>query len=85
MKNIGLEELVVTTLTEYTQLTLKLIDDHDFRVEIQEKLARIDLVELVFKSNNGKYFKKAIDLLLQNDEYFKNNPSKSPIRVTSTE
>ena len=85
MKNIGLEELVVTTLTEYTQLTLKLIDDRDFRVEIQEKLARIDLVELVFKSNNGKYFKKAIDLLLQNDEYFKNNPSESPIRVTSTE
>jgi Glycosyl transferase family 41 len=81
MQNIGLGELVVTTSTAYTQLTLKLIDNRDFRREMQSKIDRIDLDKLIFESNDGEYFKQAIDFLLENHESLKINASRNPIRI----
>jgi Glycosyl transferase family 41 len=85
MQNIGLGELVVTTPTEYTQLTLKLIDDRDFRIEMQSRVDEIDLDKLIFESNQGEYFKQAIDFLLKNHESLKINASRNPIRIPIVE
>jgi Glycosyl transferase family 41 len=81
MQQIGLGELVVTTLTEYTQLTLKLIDDCDFLKKVQSRIDDIDLDQLIFESNQGKYFKQAINFLLKNHKSLKSENSRNPIRI----
>jgi Glycosyl transferase family 41 len=83
MDKIGLSELIATTPTEYIQLAVKLIDDEDFRGEIQTKIDRIDLEQLLFRSDNGKYFKQSIDFLLQNYQHLKTDLSRNPIRIPS--
>jgi Glycosyl transferase family 41 len=83
MDKVGLSELIAKTPTEYIQLTIKLIDDEDFRQKIQTKLDRIDLEQLVFSSDNGKYFKQAIDFLLQNHHHLKTDLDRTLIQIRS--
>jgi hypothetical protein len=79
MKKIGLGELVATTPLEYVRLTLKSIDNDDFRAEIQTKIDEIDLDKLVFESSDAKYFQKAIEFLLQNHEQLQADATREPI------
>jgi hypothetical protein len=81
MKKLGLEELVAKSPTEYTQLTLKLINNPDFYQAMQDKVRQIDLENLAFRSTNGQYFKKAIDYLIQNHEQLQKDPTKKAIRI----
>jgi len=82
MKKVGLGDLVAKNPTEYTQLSLKLINNYDFLWEMQERVRQIDLNGLVFQSSNSQYFKKAIDFLIQNHEYLKSDRSRKPIRIS---
>ncbi|OIP72184.1 MAG: hypothetical protein AUK48_11485 [Oscillatoriales cyanobacterium CG2_30_44_21] len=82
IKKIGLGDLVAKNPTEYTQLSLKLINNHDFLWEMQERVRQIDLNGLVFQSTNSQYFKKAIDFLIQNHEYLRGDRSRKPIRIS---
>lgn len=81
MKKLGLGELVAKTPSEYTQLTLKLINNSEFRREMQKRVSQIDLTTIAFQSNNGQYFKKALDFLIQNHEHLQTDSSKKPIRI----
>ncbi len=78
-KKLGLGDLVAKTPTEYTQLTLKLINNLDFRQEIQERINQIDLDRQVFQADfqvdNSKCFLHAINFLVQNHEDLQNAPS----------
>ncbi len=85
MKNLGLGELVAKTPLEYTQLTLKLINNEDFFVEMQELIKKIDLSQITFQSKNNlsaQYFKRAIDFLIQNHERLEKDVSRKPIRIS---
>ena len=82
MKKLGLGDLVAKTSTEYMQLTLKLINNPDFLLEMQERVSHIDLEKIAFQSKNGQYFKKAIDFLIQNHEHIQKDTSKKPIRIS---
>ncbi|NUN64222.1 hypothetical protein HCU40_05540 [Pseudanabaena biceps] len=82
MKKLGLGDLVAKTPTEYTQISLKLINNQDFFAEMQERVSRVDLNQLVFQSSNGHYFKKAIAFLIQNHEHLQHDQSKKPIRIS---
>ena len=82
MKKLGLEELVAKSPTEYTQLTLKLINNSDFYQTMQDKVKQIDLEKIAFRSTNGQYFKKAIDYLIQNHEQLQKDPTKKAIRIS---
>jgi hypothetical protein len=82
MKKLGLEELVAKSPTEYTQLTLKLINNPDFYQAMQDKVRQIDLEKIAFRSTNGQYFKKAIDYLIQNHEQLQKEPTKKAIRIS---
>ena len=79
MKKLSLEMLVAKTPTEYTQLAIKLINNQNFRTEIQKRMKQIDLSKIVFQSDNGQDFKKAIDFLLQNHEHLQKDASKTHI------
>jgi hypothetical protein len=81
MKKLGLEELVAKSPTEYTQLTLKLINNPDFYQAMQDKVRLIDLEKIAFRSTSGQYFKKAIDYLIQNHEQLQKEPTKKAIRI----
>jgi Glycosyl transferase family 41 len=81
MDKIGLSELIATTPREYIQLTIKLINDEDFRRKMQMKIDGIDLEQLIFISDNGKYFKQAIDFLLENHHHLKIDPDRNPIQI----
>ncbi len=82
MKNLGLGDLVAKTPTEYTQLTLKLINNPNFYAEIQERVSQVDLLKIAFQSDNGQYFKKAIDFLIQNHDHLQKDHTKKPIRIS---
>ncbi len=82
MKKLGLEELVAKNPTEYTQLTLKLINNPDFYQAMEDKVKQIDLEKIAFRSTNGQYFKKAIDYLIQNHEQLQKDPTKKAIRIS---
>ncbi|WP_146138575.1 hypothetical protein [Chamaesiphon polymorphus] len=81
MQQIGLGQLVVTTPMAYIQLTIKLIDDDEFRMEMQSRIDRIDLDKLIFESDCGRYFQQAIDLLLVDREHLKSDNYSHPIRL----
>jgi predicted O-linked N-acetylglucosamine transferase (SPINDLY family) len=81
MKKIGLGELVATTPLEYVSLTLKSIDNNDFRAEIQQKIDALDLEKLVFESSDAKYFQKAIEFLLQNHAHLQADATREPIWI----
>ena len=85
MKNLGLGELVAKTPLEYTQLTLKLINNEGFFAEMQELVKKTDLSQTAFQSKNSlstQYFKKAIDFLIQNHEHLQKDVSKKPLRIS---
>lgn len=78
-KKIGLGDLVAKNPTEYTQLTLKLINNLDFRQEIQERINQIDLdfqlFQADFQIDNNKCFLHAINFLIQNHADLKTESS----------
>ncbi len=81
MKNLGLGDLVAKTPTEYTQLILKLINNQSFYAEVQERVSQVELSKIAFQSDDGQYFKKAIDFLIQNHDHLQKDNTKKPIRI----
>jgi predicted O-linked N-acetylglucosamine transferase (SPINDLY family) len=81
LRVVGLEELIAKSAEEYIRLTLKLIDDEQYRLSIQEKLKQADLNSTIFSSDSKNYFKKAIDFLIENHERLKHETSRKPIRI----
>lgn len=81
LRSVGLEELIAKTAEEYTRLTLRLIHDDRYRLKTQDKLKRTDLNKTIFHSDNKKYFRKAIDFLIENHEQLKRENSRKPIRI----
>lgn len=81
LRLVGLEELIAKTAEEYIDLTLKLIQDDQYRLSIQEKLQQVDLNNTVFSSESKIYFKKATDFLIKNHEQLKREGSKKPILI----
>lgn len=87
-KKLGLGDLVAKSPAEYTQLTLKLINNLDFRQEIQERINKIDLDRQVFQADfqvdNSKCFHQAINFLIQNHEALKaESTAQDSLKVSS--
>jgi predicted O-linked N-acetylglucosamine transferase (SPINDLY family) len=82
LREVGLEELIATTKEEYISLTLKLIHDEQYRKSVEEKLKHVDLSQTIFSTDNKKYFKKAIDYLIQNHEQLKRARSRKPLLIS---
>lgn len=81
LRTAGLSELIAQTSEEYIYLILKLIHDDDYRLQIQEKLDRVDLNSTIFSSESKIYFKKAMDFLTDNWEQLKNETSNKPLYI----
>jgi hypothetical protein len=81
LKNIGLDELIVTNVQQYIHLVLKLIHQERYRVSIQQKLQEIDLGKTIFNRENQAYFKKSIDYLVISHQQLKREQSKQSILI----
>jgi hypothetical protein len=78
---VGMPELIARTREEYIALTLRLIDDDDFRRSMQERAGAIDLKRSFATHEDPRYYRKAIDYLIENNENLKNNGSREPILI----
>lgn len=81
LRLVGLSELIATNEEEYVNLMLKLIDDDTYRASVAEKIKKVDLKSTILNSESQKYFKKAIDFLIDNHEQLKQDTSRKPILI----
>jgi hypothetical protein len=49
---------------------------------LQDRLDRADLDATVFARDEGVSFRKAVDFLVANHEHLRDDPDRSPIRIT---
>ncbi len=64
LDKLGLNQLIADNYEDYTDKILKLIHDKIYREQIIKILSQIDLKNILDDKNETKYFKKAIDFLL---------------------
>jgi predicted O-linked N-acetylglucosamine transferase (SPINDLY family) len=81
LRQVGLEELVATTVDEYVDKAVRLIDDADYRVELIETLKALDLDDLLYHKREVSHFKAAIDYLMANHEELQAEQTREPILV----
>ena len=80
-RRLGLDELITRTENEYVSRAVNLIEDDDYRLNLVNKIKNLDLRAKIFNTDEPKYFKKAIDYLIDNYEDLKNENSKKPIII----
>lgn len=81
LRTVGLSELIATNAQEYIKLTVKLINSDKYRAQLEKKLQQADLDSTIFSTQSKKYFKKAIDFLIENHEQLKSENSIKPIFI----
>lgn len=59
VRSLGLKELITTNPKDYIRVTLRLIQDDEYRLKVQQKLQKADLSKTVFNADSKKYFKKS--------------------------
>jgi hypothetical protein len=81
LRCIGLPELIATEPEEYIRIILRLINDDNYRFYLNHKLKTANIYEKIFNTGMEKYFKKAIDYLLENHENLKKDKSRQPVFI----
>jgi hypothetical protein len=81
LRKVGLDELVATSDEEYVEKVIRLIDDDDYRHALSERIKGMNLREMVYDTDEPKYFRKAIDYLIDNWETLRNDASRQPIYI----
>ena len=82
LKSIGLGELVARNDREYVTKVLELINNKPYRTLIQKHLDTSDIDSILFDDSKKKYFKQAIDYLIENHEKLQKDTTKSPIIIS---
>lgn len=81
LRQVGLEELVVTNQQDYVALATQLIRDENYRQSLQEKIKSLDLDTLIFQPGDGQHFKRAIAHLIEHHHQLAQENSRSPIFI----
>ncbi len=81
LRKHDLSELVAKDKTEYIHKVIELITNDNFRDSIIKKINKINTKKDFFDVEEVKYFKKAIDYLVNNHEYLKAQNTKKPIII----
>ena len=82
LRKIGLSELVATSGDSFLEIALKLILDDESRAALQARLDGVDLDATIFSRADARFFPEAIAYLVENHERLRQEPDRSPIRVT---
>lgn len=81
LRKVGLGDLVVQTMDEFIELTLRMLNDADFLREKQDHLRNIDLRKVLFDTDEPAYFEQAIEYLIDNHEQLQADESRAPIII----
>lgn len=81
LRQVGLSEMITNNDEDYVNLTVRLIDDSQYRQEIHERLQKVDLRETIFHSDNKQYFKKMVDFLISNHQQLETEQEREPIII----
>ncbi len=81
LRKVGFGDLVAQTMDQFTELTLRMLNDPDFLREKQEHLRDINLQEILFATDEPAYFEKAIEYLIDNHNQLQSEGSRSPIII----
>ena len=81
MRQMGLDECIARNEQEYVEKAVELINCESSRIKLSRKIQSLDLKSLAFDKEQPKYFKKAIDFLIQEHQFLKNQSSKKPIII----
>jgi len=81
LRRLGRDRLIATNDTEFVDITLRMIEDDDFRKEETDFIQNVNFAEIISDRNNHKYYKKAFDYLVENHEKLKADGTKNPIYI----
>lgn len=84
LRKLGLAELVATNEEEFVNIVCRLADDTEYRNDLGERILELDLDAHVRDPDGPKYFKKAIDFLIENHESLRRDGSADPIVIGPT-
>lgn len=81
LNQIGLSELIATTNQELTDITIKLIENNNYREQIIKHIKETNLKKVLSDTDHPYYFKKAIDYLVKHHNTLQQDHIKSPIII----
>lgn len=81
LESAGLPELIAHSEEEYIEKTVRLINDEVYRNELSQKILKINIREKIFNTGCERYFKNAVDYLVENHEKLKADKSRKPIVI----
>jgi len=81
LRQIGMAELITRSAQEYADCILRLVNDAGWRQMLRDKVGAIDLERTVFDPGYGRYFRKAIDYLIDNHVELRDEHSHNPIYI----
>ena len=81
LNKMDLGELVTRTPQEYIDLSVRMIDNPDYRSRMIRRLKTADLDNTLLSLEHVTAFVRAIDHLLENHDSLKNNSKRSPIVI----
>lgn len=81
LRKVGLEELIAQSDEEYVEKASRLINDDGYRRGLSDALEKMDLQAKLIDADEPKYFRKAIDYLIRNQETLGHDESREPIFI----
>jgi len=81
LRSVGLEELVAHNDDEYVHLVTRLIDDDDYRADVQRRLDAVDLDATIFNTTAQADFRQAVKYLIDHHAELAAQESRTPIVI----
>lgn len=81
LRKVGLDGLVAVSDDDFQGKVLRMTDDPSYRSEVIRRLSEVDLEGSLFSTNEPKYFRKAIDYLMENHQILKAEGARTPIFI----
>ncbi len=81
LRKVDLEELIATNGDEYVEKTVRLINDDDYRHDVRDRIAKIDLQERLFNTDEPPFFKDAINFIIDHHEQLSQDTCRTPIFI----
>lgn len=81
LRTAGLGELAASSEEEFLEIALRLIHDDDYRGAVTERVQKADLEHTIYDAGDARYFRKAVDYLIDNHARLKQDPDPGPVRI----
>jgi predicted O-linked N-acetylglucosamine transferase (SPINDLY family) len=82
LRRLGLDELITNNSEEFIEKVLKLVNNDNYRHIINEKIRKLNPGKDLFNQQEIKYFKQAIDYLIENHQKLQADKLKDPVIIS---